>query len=191
MAQRSKLHTKGLNTMGVGGLILSTGLMGFLLTSSVVTSGFFGAVNHLRPARLLSFAVLGAIGFAGLVFLSGLTLSFVSGQSANDLWNRLCAENNLTKRDLYVLVVSCGSLGPIFDKAILTSGVVPAMFKLSYLEFFSPKVLPQVLVTVMACRRRASSRSGSSVENSFDVACSSGKGSKIAQFSSVCPYRER
>jgi hypothetical protein len=66
VAQRSKTHTKGPNSLGLGGLILSTESAGFLLTSSVVTSGFFGAVNHLRLSQRLSFAVLGTIGFVGV-----------------------------------------------------------------------------------------------------------------------------
>ena len=151
MAQKSKLNTKGLNMLGLGGLILSTGSVGFLLTSSVATSGFFGTVNHLHLSQLLSFGALAAFAVVGAVFLSGLTLSFISAQSANDLWSMLCAKHNLTKRDFYALVVGCGSIGFIFDKAILTAGVIAATLKLSYTEFFSPRVFSQVvLITLMA-----------------------------------------
>jgi tetrahydromethanopterin S-methyltransferase subunit C len=151
MARKSKVNTKGLDALGLGSLILSTAIIGFLLTTSVVTSGFFAAVNHLRPAQLLSFGVLGSIAFVAVVFLAGVALSFVSKQSADDLWNRLCANHKLTKQDFYALVVGCGSIGFLFDRAILTSGVISAMFKLSYAEFFGPKIFAQVvLIALMA-----------------------------------------
>ena len=149
MAQRSKLNRKAPGSLGLVGLILSTGSLGFLLTSSVVTSGFFEAANHLRMSRFLSFEVLGALGFVGVVFLSGLTLTFVASQSANDLWSTLCAKHNLTKRDFYALVIGCGSIGFLFDKAILTGGLISTMLKLSYAQFCSPKIFPQVVIVAL------------------------------------------
>ena len=149
MARKSKFKTKSLNTLGLVGLILSAGMMGFLLNFSIVTSGFVGAVSRLRPAQFLSLTVIGATVFGLLVFLCGLALTFLAHESANDLWNRICAKQNLTKQDFYALLVGCGSIGFIFDKAILRSGVIAATIRLSNAEFCSPKIFPQVILIAL------------------------------------------
>src|ERR1700733_3116457 len=159
MAHEPKRNTKSLGTLGLAAIIFFTGVMGNLFTSSVTTSGFFGAVRHLHPGQILRLQVLSAVAFVGLVFVAGLALSYFSHQSAKDLWNKICPENALGKRDLWALVLSCGPIGLLFDRAIASSGVVPAMYQLSYSEFSNPSLLPQIaFVTLVAIAVSCSSR---------------------------------